>query len=81
MTPSTIAGKIIASIACITGVMITAFPVSILVEHFTSTYKNKGKRMFVVPQFKYRMPFHKSRKNKDPSPKDIVMVRSQTTGR
>lgn len=51
-----------SSFACITGVMLTAFPVSILVEHFTKTYKTEGKRMFVIPRFKQNLKLRPLRK-------------------
>lgn len=47
MTPQTIGGKFIASIGCVTGVMVMALPVSVLVDHFTEAYKKIVKRTAV----------------------------------
>lgn len=41
MTPVTVGGKIIGCVACITGILMTAMPVSVLVEHFLNAYKKK----------------------------------------
>lgn len=43
ITPQTVQGKLVGSVTCITGIMIVALPVSVLVEHFTSAYKKRSK--------------------------------------
>lgn len=50
ITPKSFAGKLAGSLACITGIMIVALPVSVLVEHFTSAYKKRSK--FVLARSK-----------------------------
>lgn len=43
VTPTTALGKIFGGFACVTGIIIIALPVSVLVEHFTAAYKKKNK--------------------------------------
>lgn len=38
MCPTTTAGKFVGIMTCMTGIMIVALPVSVLIEHFVSTY-------------------------------------------
>lgn len=41
MSPKTVGGKIVGAVACVSGILILAFPVSILTEHFMTTYKRE----------------------------------------
>lgn len=42
MSPKTTGGKAVASLVCVLGILIIAFPISVFVEHFTATYKNQA---------------------------------------
>lgn len=44
MYPSTIGGKIVASLASIAGVILLAFPISIIVENFNQTYAEQRQK-------------------------------------
>lgn len=43
MVPVTIGGKIAASFVCVMGLLIVAFPMAVLVEHFRNAYKKNKK--------------------------------------
>lgn len=45
IVPTTTLGKIVGGFACVTGIIIIALPVSVLVEHFTAAYKKKKRSL------------------------------------
>lgn len=48
ITPQSVGGKLVGSVGCVTGVMIMALPVSILVDRFTEAYRRLTKKPVVT---------------------------------
>uniref|UniRef100_A0A914WPS8 BTB domain-containing protein n=1 Tax=Plectus sambesii TaxID=2011161 RepID=A0A914WPS8_9BILA len=55
ITPKTLFGKVIASFASISGVLVLAFPITMIVENFSKTYESTDKKDFKAVRRHRRM--------------------------
>lgn len=65
VVPTTVGGKIIGGITCVTGILVIALPVTVLVEHFNNVYKKTKNKRAVTEARNNAAAEEKRRKRKE----------------